>query len=62
MFAVIASFSMDLLSNLVKHTRANAKIKLNTLTTKAEVGVITTKERGYTHKNRIKFLETPKGD
>ena len=37
------------------------KIKLNTLTTTAEVGVITTKGRGYTHKNRIKFLETPKG-
>jgi len=40
----------------------NAKVQLNKLTTKAEVGIITTKGRDATHKNRIKFLETPKGD
>jgi len=32
-------------------TRANAKIKLNKLTTKADVGFITTKGRGDTQKS-----------
>ena len=43
-------------------TRTNVYIKLNKLTTKADVGVSTTKGRGDMHKYHIKYLETPKGD